>query len=109
MKVEQVLTLEKQLKRIANLALCMQGLWVVMLACLFFLLPEFYQKGGQVLSAVALLLSFAISRLYIAKGKELETIKKFSPKEIEIKKREYFTVFFSPYPLWVFMFIYFSK
>ena len=109
MTVEQAAVLETQLNRIANLALCMQVFWVGMIAYLFFLFPDFYQKGGQVLSAVALLASFAISRLYLTKGKELETFKEFSPKEAEAKTREYFSVFFSPYPLWVFMFIYFSS
>ena len=109
MEASQAIVLEKQLKRIANLAFGIQGLWVAILAVLSFLCSEdFYPKCGQLLSAVALISSFSMSRIYIKKGKELEEIKTFSPKEREFKRREYFTVFFSPYPLWVFMFIYFS-
>lgn len=109
MTVDHTLVLlEKQVKRIAHLALCMQGFWVAILACLCFLVPDLYQKDGQILSGIALLSSFGISRIYISKGKELENFRKFFNEEIEAKRRECFTVFFSPYLLWVFMFIYFS-
>ena len=82
--------------------------WFILVLLLFILGDVYLQKGGLLVSAIALVTSFGISRFYIKRGKELEELKTFSEQEVAIQRREYFIVYFAPYPLWLFMVIYFT-
>ncbi|MBP7074557.1 MAG: hypothetical protein KBA81_04140 [Rhabdochlamydiaceae bacterium] len=101
MEANQTEILEQKMSRIATMAVWFQCVaFVGALSILYFRLPG-YKDLGRDFSLTALIASFILARVYINNGKKLEAIKRFSPEEAEIRKREYFTKFFSAYALWI--------
>lgn len=109
MEVDQPELLDQKMKRIAKMAVWFQFLAFSVAISILYFQPAGYREIGQTFSVSALISSFIMSRVYIYTGKQLETFKSFPPEEIEIRRREYFTKFFSAYGLWVLFSCIFSK
>ena len=101
METNQTELLEQKMSRIVTMAVWFQCVaFVGVLSILYFRVPG-YKDLGRDFSLTALIVSFILARVYIHHGKKLETIKRFSPEEAEMRKREYFRKFFSAYALWI--------
>lgn len=109
MEIDQSELLDQKMKRIAKMAVLFQFLAFFVAISILYFQPAGYRQLGQTFSVTALISSFVISRVYIHTGKQLETFKRFPPEEIEVRKMEYFTKFFSPYGLWILFSCIFSK
>lgn len=109
METDQTELLNQKMKRIAKMAVWFQLLAGSVAISILYFQPAGYRKLGQIFSLTALLSSFIISKVYIYTGKQLETFISFPPEEIETRRREYFTKFFSAYGLWVLFFCIFAR
>ena len=91
---------EHRLNRLAEMAPYHQGAWMSILLLFLASKPYNIKAIGTGLAISALLASFVASRMYIYTGKKVEEFKRFSPDEIEKRKKEYMFRFFFPYLLW---------
>ena len=109
MLVNQPEFLEQRMNRIAKMTVWVQlSAFSVAISILHFQ-PPHYKELGQIFSITALALSFVISRMYIYTWRDFETFKSFPPEELKVRKREYFTRFFSAYGLWAMFSCIFSR
>lgn len=99
--MESILSQEIKLQNIVKAAVIIQCVFILTYIAILFLKPLNYPALAQKFGWLALIASFGLSKYYIFHGKKLESVKNFTEKEKESRKKEYFFYFFSLYPLWV--------